>query len=170
MNIEESIVTALEYEKKVRDHYLWAARETDDERSRTFFNTLAKEEQGHVDYLESRLSEWKDKGVLSSEPLKTVLPSKEFIEKGISKLEKSAETRDYQDDYRRLFTALKLEDEVSAYYKQLVDSIDDADAAAMFNRFLEIEDGHTAIVQAEVDVLTRTGYFFDFQEFTLDGM
>ncbi len=40
----------------------------------------------------------------------------------------------------------------------------------MFNRFLEIEDGHTAIVQAEVDVLTRTGYFFDFQEFTLDGM
>ncbi len=80
MNIEESIVTALEYEKKVRDHYLWAAQETDDERSRNFFKTLAKEEQGHVDYLESRLSEWKDRGVISAEPLKTVLPSKEFIE------------------------------------------------------------------------------------------
>jgi rubrerythrin len=170
VNIEESIVTALEYEKKVRDHYLWAARETDDARSKGFFETLAKEEQGHVDYLESRLAEWKDKGVLSPEPLNTILPSKEFIEQGVAKLKDSAASRDYQDDYRRLFTALKLEDEVSAYYKKLVDSIDDAEARTMFNRFLEIEDGHTAIVQAEVDVLTRTGYFFDFQEFTLDGM
>jgi len=33
---------------------------------------------------------------------------------------------------------------------------------------LEIEVGHQAIVQAEIDYLTRSGTFFDFQEFTLE--
>jgi rubrerythrin len=83
-------------------------------------------------------------------------------------LRESAATREYQDDYRRLFTALKLEEEVSAFYKQLVATLEDPAAKTIFSRFLEIEDGHTAIVQAEVDVMTKTGYFYDFQEFNLE--
>ncbi|MEW6758369.1 MAG: ferritin family protein [Acidobacteriota bacterium] len=168
MNVEESIVTALEYEQKVRDHYLWAARESKDPKGKAFFETLAREEQGHVDFLGSRLEEWRKSGVLSDQPLETTLPSKDFVEAGAKVLASSQGTRDYQDDYRRLFTALKLEEEVSQFYKGLVASLEDPRAKAMYQRFLEIEDGHTAIVQAETDVLTRTGYFFEFQEFNLE--
>ncbi len=168
MNVEEAIVTALNYETKVRDHYLQAAKESQEPKGRHFFESLAKEEQGHVDYLESRLKTWRAEKRLDTSPVPTTLPSPEWLSKGVSVLEVSAQKRDYQDDYRRLFTALKLEDEVSDFYKRLVETLDNPDGRTMFSRFLDIEDGHTAIVQLEVDVLTRTGYFFDFQEFNLE--
>ena len=38
----------------------------------------------------------------------------------------------------------------------------------LFARFLEIEDGHRAIVQAEIDYLNRTGFFFDLQDFKIE--
>ena len=40
---------------------------------------------------------------------------------------------------------------------------------ALFQRFLEIEDGHHAIVQAELDAVQGLGYWFDVQEFKLEA-
>lgn len=168
MNVDEAIVTALEHETKVRDHYRWAAEQSKDPKGKTFFDVLAKEEQGHVEYLTSRLAMWRESGKLDAPPIGTVIPSADWVAKGAAMLKESAEKRDYADDYRRLFTALKLEEEVSEFYKGLVEKLAEPDAKALFARFLEIEDGHTAIVQAEVDVLTKTGYFYDFQEFNLE--
>lgn len=168
LTVEEAIVTALQYENKVRDHYIWAAEKAEDPKGKAFFETLAKEEQGHVDYLETRLLQWRSEGKLKAEPLQTAIPSPNFLAEGLQMLKASKEARDYSDDYKRLFTALKLEEEVSVYYKGLVDTLENPEAKAMFGRFLEIEDGHTAIVQAEVDVLTKTGFFYDFQEFNLE--
>lgn len=168
MTVEEAIVTSLEHEKKVRDHYEWAARESEDPKGRVFFETLAREEQGHLDYLESRLEKLRGSGTLDGPPIGTLLPSAELVAKGARMLQASAETRNYRGDTSRLFTALRLEEEVSAFYRALAQNLSDPAAKAMFARFLEIEDGHTAIVQAEVDFVTRTGYFFDFQEFNLE--
>ena len=168
MTVDEAIVTALQYENKVRDHYQWAASEAGEPKGQRFFEALAKEEQGHVDYLDSRLKQWRAEGKLSADPIGTVIPAPDFLQKGLEMIKASQEKRDYSDDYKRLFTALKLEEEVSTYYKGLVETLSDPNAKAMFGRFLEIEDGHTAIVQAEVDVLTRTGYFYEFQEFNLE--
>jgi hypothetical protein len=39
----------------------------------------------------------------------------------------------------------------------------------LFNRFVEIEVGHEAIVQAEIDALTGLGFWFDYTEFRLEG-
>lgn len=168
MTVDEAIVTALKYENRVRDHYQWAASEAGEPKGKRFFEALAKEEQGHVDYLESRLVQWRAEQKLSADPLGTTLPSPDFLQRGMVMMKTSQVTRDYSDDYKRLFTALKLEEEVSEFYKGLVASLDSVEARAMFQKFLDIEDGHTAIVQAEVDVLTRTGYFYDFQEFNLE--
>jgi rubrerythrin len=168
MNVEEAIITALEYEKKVRDHYAKAAQESTEPKGRNFFAALAREEQGHVEYLTARLAMWRDEQKLDASPLGTTLPDPGWVAQGAKVLEDSKESRDYSDDYRRLFTALKLEDEVSEFYKHLVETLEEPQAKAMFSRFLEIEDGHTAIVQTEVDVLTRTGFFYDFQEFNLE--
>ena len=41
-------------------------------------------------------------------------------------------------------------------------------ARPLFRRFLEIEDGHLAMVQAEIDTLAGTGFWFDVQEFSLE--
>jgi hypothetical protein len=40
----------------------------------------------------------------------------------------------------------------------------------MFARFLEIEAGHIAIVQAELDYISHTGYWFDFKEFDMEEL
>ena len=40
----------------------------------------------------------------------------------------------------------------------------------MFSRFLEIEENHIAAVQAELDYITHTGYWFDFKEFDMEEL
>jgi len=40
----------------------------------------------------------------------------------------------------------------------------------LFARLLEIEEGHVAIVQTEIDAVSRTGLWFDFEEFDLENM
>ena len=44
-----------------------------------------------------------------------------------------------------------------------------AEARELFRRFLEIEEGHLALVQAQIDFVTGTGYWFDVREFNLEG-
>jgi hypothetical protein len=38
----------------------------------------------------------------------------------------------------------------------------------LFRRFVEIEEGHVAIVQAEMDLVSGTGFWFDTAEFSLE--
>jgi hypothetical protein len=43
------------------------------------------------------------------------------------------------------------------------------EAKGLFKRFLEIEEGHLALVQAQIDQALGTGYWFDVREFDLEG-
>lgn len=63
---------------------------------------------------------------------------------------------------------LELERQTSAFYRRLVDTLSEADRG-MFSRFLEIEAGHLAIVQAEIDSLNGMGTWFDVMEFSLEA-
>ncbi|RKX26251.1 MAG: hypothetical protein DRP45_04020 [Candidatus Zixiibacteriota bacterium] len=164
MTLEEAIKTAIDYEIKVRDAYLGNLDRITDTTGRRVFEVLGKEEQGHVDYLESRLAEWKKSGKVSPSNLKSVVPAKEIIEAGVKKLEDHLATRDYGTEREMLTKALALEQETSAFYRRMVDEL--GEDGRLFARFLEIEEGHEAIVQAELDYLNRSGTFFDFQEFT----
>ena len=52
MNSEEIFISALAYEKKIRDLYVSADKIVDDERGKKIFKALADDEQAHVDFLE----------------------------------------------------------------------------------------------------------------------
>ena len=62
MDLKEALAGAIEYEHKIRDFYAGCARKVTDPKGQRVFAILAREEQGHVEYLESRLSEWKAGG------------------------------------------------------------------------------------------------------------
>ena len=62
-----------------------------------------------------------------------------------------------------LSKALQMEIDTSNFYKRMVEEM--GEEGELFARFLEIEEGHQAIVQAEMDFSGRTGYLFDFQDF-----
>lgn len=164
MTLEEAVRFALEFEGKVRDHYAEAAHKSADPAGKKFFALLAREEQGHVDFLQHKLEELKQNGAVSDDALPTVIPTSDWVVQGAEKLQHSGERRDYTDDLERLYTALKLEDEATAHYQKLVETLG-PEGQTLFQRFLDIEEGHTALVQTEIDVATKTGFFYDFPEF-----
>ena len=45
----------------------------------------------------------------------------------------------------------------------------EGDGRALFRRFVEIEEGHQAIVQAEIDSVNGLGVWFDTMELSLEG-
>ena len=166
MTLEQAIKTAIDYEIKVRDAYLTSAGKITDQTGRRVFEVLGKEEQGHVDYLQAKLAEWQRTGRAKAGKLETVVPAKRVIEAGVRKLDAHLGARDYGTELEMLRKALALEQETSNFYRKMVTQM--KQDGELFGRFLEIEEGHQAIVQAEIDYLTRSGTFFDFQEFNLE--
>ncbi len=168
MNLEKAIKTAIEYEERVRDLYLNNADKFKDPVGRKIFNALGVEEQNHVEYLNSRLHEWEKSGSITLEKLDTIVPDKDVILANIKKLEKRSAIDDFEVELEIFKKALVLEVETSGFYKNLVDELPESDAG-LFKRFIEIEEGHEAIVQAEIDTLVGVGFWFDFMEFDLEA-
>ena len=71
-------------------------------------------------------------------------------------------------ELQTLKKALDVELETSNFYKKMVKELP-AEGQELFARFVEIEEGHLAIVQAELDYASGTGFWFDFMEFNLEG-
>ena len=166
MKLEDAIITALAYEKKVRDLYHSGISRIEDESGRKIFETLSREEQMHLDYLERMLDRLREEGRIDAEELKTEIPAAEVIKKGVESLKSKAAIDAKDGDVSLLRKALKLEQETGDFYKKMVEELD-AEGRLFFKRFVEIEEGHLAIVRAELDHLSGTGYWFDFREFTL---
>jgi len=169
MTIEEAIKTAIVYEKKVYETYLSAAKRAEDATAKKVFLTLGEEERGHITYLESRLLEWQKDGQLAQEKLHTILPSKERIEAGVKRLRSQVAQRkgNHTAELDSLRQALAAEDETSTFYQRMVSELPE-EGQNLFTRFLEIEDGHAAIVQAELDTVNQSGFWFDLKEFDLE--
>jgi rubrerythrin len=169
MTIEEAIKTAIVYEKKVHATYAAAAKRAEDATAKKVFLTLAEEEQGHITYLESRLMEWQKEARLSADKLRTVLPSVERIRNGVKRLRSQVAQRkgSHLAELDSLRQALAAEDETSAFYVRMVKELPE-EGQDLFSRFLEIEDGHAAIVQAEMDSVNQSGFWFDLKEFDLE--
>lgn len=163
MTLEEAIKTAIDYETKVRDAYLDNVDSIADETGRKVFKTLGDEEQDHLDYLDARLTEWQQTGKVSCAKMETIVPAREVIDAGVRKLDDHLTERDYGTEREMLRKALLLEQETSDFYRRMVSELG-ADGE-LFQPFLEIEEGHEAVVQAELDYLNKTGHFFDFEEF-----
>jgi rubrerythrin len=170
MTLEESITAALAYEGRVHRTYAEAVESTEDEVAKRVFTTLCNEEMEHIRYLRDRLEEWRSTGTVNVAELDTVLVPKAEIEAGAARLRAKL-----QGDRRKargtelesLKKALEVECETSAFYRQMVASLDDL-GRRLFERFVEIEEGHVAIVQAEMDLVSGTGYWFDTAEFGLE--
>jgi rubrerythrin len=168
MTIEEAIRTGLEYEAQVLKVYSEAAKKFSDPTARKIFTVLADEEDRHVQYLESRLEEWQRRGYVTAEALETTIPSQAAIEASLGRLQQRMAQQDYSAELEMLKKALALEIEATAFFTRMVRELK-AEEQKLFSRFVEIEQGHEAIVQAEIDALSGLGYWFDYQEFNLEG-
>lgn len=167
MNMQEALLTAIEFEKRVRLVYQEVVDGLQDPAGRAIFDVLAKEEQYHVDYLTKKLNELKNNGSITQEAVNTFVPAPGQIEAGIGRLKARMSSLNPADDLQMLTKALDVEREASRYYRNLLSQLP-ADGQAFFQRFVEIEEGHVAIVEAEIDHLEKSGFWFDFRETDLE--
>lgn len=102
MTIERAIQTAIEFENEVRDVYKAAAEEAVDPVGKRVFTVLANEEQGHVDYLQSRLEEWRKTGKVDPVALDTAVPSREVVAEAADNVSKSMSDVDHGTELKML--------------------------------------------------------------------
>lgn len=167
MTLEKALMTALDYETKVKEVYVNLVKAVTEEPGKKVFQKLAEEEQEHIDFLKKKLREWQDKGHLTREKIESAVPAKEKIRKGIEKISKTASKRRNDYEMELLRQAYEMEEQTSAFYRKMVDEMKD-DGKELFSKFLEIEDSHIAVVRAEMDYITNTGYWYDFFEISMD--
>jgi rubrerythrin len=169
MTLQESITIALDFERKVRDHYFRFAKAIQDPQGRRVFEMLGAEEQGHVDYLEFCYSEWQKSGQIPTVALKSVLPKgKKWIGDAAKKLQARPGKRTAAaNEIEALKMALQYEKDADGFYRKFVAELPENDRA-MFTKFLEIEDGHLELVQAQLDSVQGAGFWFDTMEFRLE--
>jgi len=169
MTIEEAIKTAIEYETRIRDIYGDAAEVVSDPAGKRILQMLRDDEQHHVEYLMDRLELWEKTGKLSDKKLESTIPPFETIQRGMKKVRAHMSPENRSGERDILSKALKAEVETSNFYKKMVKELSDQ-GEKMFARFLEIEENHIAAVQAELDYITKTGYWFDFKEFDMEDL
>jgi rubrerythrin len=172
MNLEQALRTAIEYEIRVRDLYREAAGKVADENGRKVAGQMAVEEQEHVDYLVKMLNEWKETGLLPDRKIPRTVPDPGQLAEHIRSLKdrmdgKTLSVAERDSDISVLNRAVEVERETSGFYQKMVDEMP-AGSRDLFRHFLDIEKGHLAIVESEIDFLYGAGYWFDFPEFSLE--
>jgi rubrerythrin len=168
MTIEEAIKTAIELENNVRDVYHDAVAKVHDPAGKKVFTVLAREEQRHVDYLESRMAEWRDSGHVNPAELTTAIPAQREVDRAAHELSVVMSQEDRGTEMELLRRALEAERRTSGFYKKMVTELP-PEGQKLFERFVEIEEGHLDIVQAEIDSLTGTGAWFHALEVNLES-
>jgi rubrerythrin len=168
MDLEQAIKTAIGYETRVLDVYMKSVGRVDDPAGKKVLGILAREEREHLDYLKERLQEWTRTGKLTPARLRSALPGKEQINESQKRLESQAPAGDTAADQDILKKALEMEQETSSFYREMVHQLDEP-GQALFEPFVEIEEGHLMVVQAELDNLRGLGYWLDIQEFDLEA-
>ena len=169
IGLDEAIQTAIEFEKKVYKVYADAMDKIDDPVGRKVFKQLSLEEAQHVSYLQHRLDEWQASGRIDVQELATVVPDKERIAEGRKRITRTIQGgKPASTEIEYLKNAFAVEKETSDFYRRMVSELS-GDGQQLFDRFMEIEEGHVAIVQAEIDSVQGMGFWFDMMEFDLEG-
>ena len=169
MNLEQAITTAIKYETRVHTTYVEAAAGAENEVARRVFLTMCEEEKSHIKYLRERLEEWRADGKINIVEIGTQIGAPAAIEAGAARLRSTLageKKGSAGPELESLNKALNAERETSEFYRQMVATLD-SDGKRLFERFVEIEEGHLAIVQAEIDMVLGSGYWFDTADFKL---
>ncbi len=167
MTLEEGITAAIECKKRVRDVYLDATKKAKHPTGKRVLRILSEDEQKQIDYLLDKLEEWEQAGKVTVDKSRTAIPSSENIDKCTQQLISNMPPWDEGCELNILRKAMDVDEETTKLLRKLADGLAN-EAREMFTRFLEIEEGYKKILQAEIDSIGRTGFWFDIQEFNLE--
>ncbi len=164
--VAEAMKTAIEMEKSGYRFFTEAAIKVEHPVGKKLFNRLAAEEIHHLRTFERIFSEL-SKGNDWSQITSTVIPKKRvpYFDEARKQFEPTNLTVEL--DY--LKQALDLERKAIDFFENAIRSAKSEAAKAVFERILAEEKGHYDLIQSEIDSINNSGFWFDVQEFKMDG-
>ncbi len=164
---KEAIQMAIDLEKNGRQFYKEAEAKTQNESGKRIFKMLAEEEITHLRTFEKMLdegdslSDWKK--WLGDLPVTRQVPV--FSEN----VPAGTVTKERTDEIEALRLAMKQEREAIAFFERVMNQAEDDLTRDIFEFVRDQEIYHYDLLQAEIDSITRTGFWFDLPEFRMDG-
>ena len=163
----KALKTAIEIEDNGLLNFLKFARQTKDTTGKNMFIRLAMDEHEHRRIIEKQLT-----NLMEGKPLlKIEIPKSEIEQVAPTIREKQQRTRGESGllEIDALNTALDLERKAAKFFRDHAKLVSDPEAKALFIRLAEWEDAHFDIIQAELDSIQGTGFWFGIPEFQMDG-
>jgi rubrerythrin len=157
-----ALATALEAEKQSLRTYLRLAWDTRDASGKQMFIRLATDEFEHMRLLETWQADMRPPGAIEPSAIERLVPKLS---------DKSLQIRGTQGQHQlaALTTALDLEKSARTFYEEQGRLAREEPARVLFNRLAEMEAAHYTLIQAEIDSIQETGFWFGLPEFTLES-
>jgi rubrerythrin len=162
-----ALAAAIEAEKQSLRNYLEFAWNTRDSSGKQMFVRLATDEFEHMRLLETQQASLAQSGLWQPASVDATV-----IERLVPRLsDKSLRIRgsEGQNQLSALNAALDLERSAQFFYEEQNRKAQGEPARAVFYRLAEMEAAHYSLIQAEIDNIQQTGFWFGLREFTLES-
>lgn len=157
---------AIENEVAGYEFYTEAAEATADPTGQKMFRTLARDEEVHWQTLEAERKSLLEKGLWQSHLTGRPIPTVE--ERPVFPKTVEGQVTASTHELEALKVGIEMERKSQELYRRLAEETDDPDGKALYRYLIEFEVAHQLILEAEYDHLTRSGFWFGFQEFDLE--
>lgn len=159
-NVKDAILTAIQMEKDGYTFYTKAAAQTKSEMGRTIFESLAADEQKHLDVFQKMFeervgqSEWND----------LVKSSKKYANIPVFPTDlKDAPGMDSDSsEIDALRMAMDSEKEAIDFYNSIKENMEDDELKNVISEIIEQEKNHYSLLENEFNHINSTGYWFEF--------
>lgn len=162
----QAMRTAIEMEKSGHRFFTEASNKVKHEVGRKLFSRLAAEEIDHMRTFEKIFNEVSG-GADWKEAMKTIRPAKKVPYFDEARKEFKVEDMSVELDY--LKKALDLERDAMRFFEKAIQDAESPEAREIFKRIHDEEKGHYDLIQSEIDSINGNGFWFDVQEFYMDG-
>jgi rubrerythrin len=158
-NIKDAIKTAIQMEKDGYSFYKKAAAQTSSDMGRIIFETLAGDEQMHLDVFQKMFEE----KIGKSEWEELVNSSKKYANIQIfpKDLKEAGEVNPDTNEIDALRMAMDSEREAIDYYSKIRDSHEDEEIREIIDEIIDQEKNHYNLLEGEFNHINSTGYWFD---------
>ena len=159
--------TAIAVEENGLSTFLNFARKTKDLTGKNMFIRLAIDEHEHRRILEKQLSQ-----LLEGRSWENIEIPKSDIERVVPVIrERQQQTKGESGlaEVDALNAALDLEKRAANFFRERAKEVGEPAARALFLRLAEWEETHYDLIQAELDSINQTGFWFGIPEFQMDG-
>jgi len=159
-NVRDAIKTAIQMEKDGYAFYMKAAAQSQSDMGRTIFESLAADEQRHLDVFQKMFedkvgqSEWND--LINSSKKYANIPIFPTNLKDFPGMDSDSTEID------ALRIAMDSEKEAIDYYNEINDNIENQELKNVINEIIEQEKNHYLLLEKEFNHINTTGYWFEF--------